>query len=104
MSLAPAWPVQFVIRIASEICSGLQAAHEHTNDDGTRAPIVHRDISPHNVLVSTAGSVKLTDFGIAKSVDSTDHTQPGTFRGKAAYASPEQIRGEPADPASDIYS
>ena len=65
--------------------------------------LVHRDVSPSNVLLSRAGEVKLTDFGIAKRAES-DATQGGAVRGKFAYISPEQARNEPLDPRSDVFS
>ena len=85
------------VRIVRDACHGLDYAH--------RAGVVHRDVKPGNLLVSNdSGSVKLADFGIAKAAEQTRITQVGSVLGTAAYLSPEQARGDEADPASDIYS
>jgi eukaryotic-like serine/threonine-protein kinase len=85
------------VRIVRDACHGLDYAH--------RAGVVHRDVKPGNLLVSSdTGSAKLADFGIAKAAEQTRITQVGSVLGTAAYLSPEQARGDEADPASDIYS
>src|SRR5262249_54462193 len=86
-----------------EICEALEHAHVSRGPDGKPMSLVHRDVSPSNVLVSRAGEVKLTDFGIAKRAEQ-DATQGGAVRGKFAYISPEQARNEPLDPRSDVFS
>jgi len=88
--------------IALEVARGLAFAHGElvTNRD----PIIHRDISPHNIIISRAGEVKITDFGIAKAASAASLTRTGVIKGKAAYMSPEQARGEPVYPRSDIFS
>jgi serine/threonine protein kinase len=98
-------PVEIACRIVGEVCAGLNAAHSYADDNGTHKPIVHRDVSPHNVLLSTEGAVKITDFGIAKAVDSlTDDTDTGVLKGKVIYMPPEAIVGEGADHRADIYA
>lgn len=91
-----------LVRIASEVLAGLHYAHELADYDGTPLRIVHRDVSPQNVFVTYDGQVKLVDFGIAKTHDSG--TQAGIFKGKFAYTSPEQIRGEGIDRRADIFT
>ena len=97
--------VPFPPTLAAEICAqvarGLQYAHALT-DNGEKIGVVHRDVTPHNVLLSFDGAVKLTDFGIAKAQSS--HTAPGMLKGKFAYMSPEQARGEKVDARTDIFA
>ncbi len=97
-----AMPVAMAAFIAREIFKALDYAHTKTDEDGTPLNIIHRDISPTNVLLSGAGEVKITDFGIAHS--SQDSSGFVNVRGKIAYMSPEQARGEPLDQRTDIYS
>lgn len=87
--------------ICCEVARGLHYAHRAT-DGGQPMRLVHRDVTPHNVLVSYAGAVKLADFGIAKQGNA--HTVPGMLKGKFAYMSPEQARGESLDARSDVFS
>lgn len=90
-------PVQQALEIARQIAAGVGAAH--------RKGIVHRDIKPGNVLITPTGEAKVADFGIARAMTDTQHlTEPGVVWGTTAYLSPEQIRGEPATPASDVYA
>jgi serine/threonine protein kinase/beta-lactam-binding protein with PASTA domain len=89
-------PVDQAVQIAEAVANGLSAAH--------RIGLVHRDIKPQNIIVGPAGQVKITDFGIAKSNLSTAMTETGVTFGTADYISPEQARGQPATPRSDIYS
>ncbi len=96
-------PVNVVLFIVAEICRGMGYAHERTKD-GHPLHIVHRDICPNNVLVSVHGEVKVTDFGIAKVGGSSLDTQQGMIRGKPAFMSPEQVRGEQLDLRSDLFS
>jgi serine/threonine-protein kinase len=92
-----------VAYILSEICDGLHAAHELRDTNGVALNVVHRDVSPHNVMVSYDGYVKLLDFGVAK-IDAEGLTKTGEVKGKVAYMSPEQAMGDPLDRRSDLYS
>jgi serine/threonine protein kinase len=96
-------PFDLVLHIGAEICEALEHAHTARAPDGKSMALVHRDVSPSNVLLSRAGEVKLTDFGIAKRAEQ-DPTQAGAVRGKFAYISPEQARNEHLDPRSDVFS
>jgi serine/threonine protein kinase len=91
--------------IISEICKGLDYSH-NKRDDMTGEPlhIVHRDISPQNMLVSFRGEVKISDFGISKAISEPSLTQVGVIKGKMSYLSPEQALGEPVDARADIYA
>ncbi len=98
-------PMPIVLRIASQVCAGLHAAHELRDDAGALVDLVHRDISPANVLVSTTGFVKIVDFGIAKSKGRLHVTRAGgTVKGKTPYLSPEQLGGLAVDRRSDLFS
>jgi hypothetical protein len=90
--------------IAGGMCAGLHHAHEQVDTSGAPLGIIHRDVSPSNVLVSYDGCTKVVDFGIAKAATSTVETRHGLRRGKLSYMSPEQCRGEPLDRRSDIFS
>jgi eukaryotic-like serine/threonine-protein kinase len=89
-------PPDEVVAIGIQLCAALEAAHE--------AGLVHRDIKPQNILRRPSGQVKIADFGIARSLAATSHTELGTVLGTAAYLAPEQARGEQVTPAADIYS
>jgi eukaryotic-like serine/threonine-protein kinase len=98
-------PIELAARIISDICAGLHAAHTCTDESGKPFPIIHRDVSPHNVLVSIEGRVVLTDFGIAKAVDSAAQTPTSLLKGKLAYLAPEQLQldGRPIDARADLF-
>ncbi len=91
-------------RIAADLALGVHALHEAKDERGVALQIVHRDLSPHNVLVSWDGVVKLLDLGIARSQLQATTTQTGMIRGKLAYMSPEQAAGEPVDRRSDVFA
>jgi serine/threonine protein kinase len=97
-------PVEATALIARQIASGLHYAHSRKDPQGVPLNIVHRDISPQNILVSRAGEVKVVDFGIAKAAGMHTRTQAGVIKGKVHYMSPEQALGEAADARSDIFS
>ncbi|EYF00617.1 protein kinase domain-containing protein [Chondromyces apiculatus] len=98
-------PQRIALRIASQVCAGLQNAHELRDDNGTLLDLVHRDISPANVLISASGFVKIVDFGVAKSKGRLHVTRAGGIvKGKTPYLSPEQLGGLPLDRRSDIFS
>ncbi len=97
-------PLNLVLRIAAETCEGLYHAHTWHTPDGQHAGIIHRDISPQNILVTFEGKVKIIDFGIAKAAQSASRTRSGVLKGKYAYMSPEQVRGKQLDPRSDLFS
>ncbi|MFP2897352.1 protein kinase domain-containing protein [Corallococcus sp. 4LFB] len=100
-----ALPVPIAVFIAMEMCRGLHYAHTRTDDRGQPLGIVHRDISPDNVLVSYEGQVKIVDFGIAKAQLLRDlKTEPGVVKGKYLFFSPEQARGEDVDARTDVWS
>ena len=96
---AVAFPIDIAVYILKELCRGLHYAHSFGDIE-----LVHRDISPPNVLVSYSGEVKLTDFGLAASTLKLEKTAPGIIYGKVAYMSPEQARGEKLDGRSDLYA
>ena len=97
-------PVEHACRIVAGVCDGLYYAHTRKDYDGTPLNIVHRDISPQNILISFAGGVKLVDFGIAKASTQLAQTRAGVLKGKYAYMSPEQVRGSKIDQRSDVFS
>jgi len=100
--MSTAWPLVVAIGIGS--LRGLGAAHERRRDDGTAAPVIHRDVSPHNILLGVNGVVKLTDFGLARARDRVySLTAPGTVKGKLSYLAPEVTLGRQATPQSDIF-
>ena len=97
-------PCEAVALIGRQICSGLQYAHTRKDPSGKPLHIVHRDISPQNILVSRAGEVKVVDFGIAKAAGVSTKTQAGVIKGKVHYMAPEQAMGKQADRRCDIFS
>ena len=98
-------PLKLALRLTADTCAGLHAAHEVRDAAGSPLQLVHRDVSPPNVMISTAGDVRLIDFGIAKALDRvTDETRAGSIKGKVMYMAPEQVRGEPLDRRVDIWA
>jgi serine/threonine-protein kinase len=96
---------RIVARIVSDAAAGLHAAHNLVDDDGRALQVVHRDVSPHNLLVSLDGNVKVTDFGVAKAVGASHQaTQAGQLKGKIAYMAPEQATGAAVDRRSDVFA
>jgi serine/threonine protein kinase len=99
-----AMPVAHACYVAMKVCEGLDYAHNKRDASGGEISLVHRDVSPQNVLVSFEGEIKLIDFGIAKAVGTSINTKSGVLRGKLGYMSPEQVRGLPVDRRSDVFS
>jgi serine/threonine-protein kinase len=92
------------LRIVVELASGLAAAHDACDTSNAPLHIVHRDVTPSNVLLGIHGEVKLADFGIAKARSRSYETVSGTIKGKAPYMAPEQLRGEQVDRRADLYA
>jgi serine/threonine-protein kinase len=97
-------PTALICRIIIEACAGLDYAHKKVDASGRPLNIVHRDISPQNILVSFEGAVKIVDFGIAKAADQATVTRSGVLKGKYSYMSPEQASGQPIDCRTDIFA
>jgi serine/threonine-protein kinase len=97
-------PTAQAIYIMTEVCKGLSYAHDLTDIDGHNLGIVHRDVSPPNVLISKQGEVKIVDFGLAKATSQLEHTDPGVVKGKFAYLSPESAWGKEVDSRADVFA
>ena len=96
--------VRVGIRILLDVMAGLEVAHSLQNDDGSPVGLVHRDVSPQNILVGVDGIARLTDFGIALAASRISASRPGTVKGKPSYMAPEQVRAERVDPRADIWA
>ena len=97
-------PIPIALYIVQKIASGLHAAHELTDKNGNSLHLVHRDVTPENILFNSLGDIKLSDFGIAKTADMPNITPPETIKGKFNYMSPEQAWGDTLDRRSDLFS
>jgi serine/threonine protein kinase len=98
-------PIELACHIVADVLAALEAAHEHRHETGTPMPIVHRDVSPSNILISSTGLIKLTDFGIAKAADTVMHTESGVLKGKLPYMAPERFQeGQPVDARQDLFA
>ena len=97
-------PLRGCLRIIADVARGLEYAHKATGQDGEPLKLIHRDVSPHNIMVSFRGEVKLLDFGIAKAEEQMHHTQAGAVKGKFAYMAPEQAMGQAIDHRADVFS
>ncbi|MBX3270611.1 MAG: serine/threonine protein kinase [Sandaracinaceae bacterium] len=95
------WPI--VAAIGIEVLGALGAAHRRIGADGVPVPVIHRDVTPQNILLSTDGFVKLTDFGIARAMDRDSMTRPNAIKGKLSYVAPERLRNAHASAASDLF-
>ncbi len=97
-------PRPVALRIALDTLAGLHAAHELANIDGRPLEVVHRDVSPQNILVALDGTVRITDFGIARALERAVHTATGELKGKIRYMAPEQALGQPVDRRTDVFA
>lgn len=98
-------PAEIAVRIIADAAAGLHAAHELRDVNGVPQNLVHRDVSPHNILISTTGAIKLVDFGVAKAVGRlSGSTRSGQLKGKFGYMSPEQASGQSVDRRSDVFA
>jgi serine/threonine protein kinase len=97
-------PPHVAVSIIEQACRGAHAAHELVDADGQALGLVHRDISPHNLMIGPHGDVKLLDFGIAKATEAADATRVGSLKGKQGYMSPEQCLSARVDRRSDVFT
>ena len=97
-------PIPFIVEVMSRVCAGLHFAHELADSAGRPLGLVHRDVTPGNIVVTYFGEVKLIDFGVAKATTNVVHTKAGMIKGKISYMSPEQLRGRAIDRRSDVFS
>jgi serine/threonine-protein kinase len=97
-------PLGLSVAVMRDVCLALHYAHTFTDPSGRPSPIIHRDVAQKNIMVTYDGVVKLLDFGIAKARNSLERTHVGTVKGTSGYMSPEQVRGDPLDGRSDVFS
>lgn len=97
-------PLGIALRIVDDTLAGLHAAHELKDAEGNSLELVHRDVTPHNILLGKDGVARLTDFGVAKAESRLGNTSTGLVKGKAAYMSPEQAQGNPVDRRADVWA
>jgi serine/threonine-protein kinase len=97
-------PARVAVRIALDACAGLHAAHELCDEDGKHLGLVHRDVSPHNILVGIDGVARLSDFGIAKQAEGGVSTTTGALKGKLGYMAPEYVEENRLDARSDVFA
>jgi serine/threonine-protein kinase len=98
------FPVEHAVYLCLELCKGLSYAHELTDPNGVPLHIVHRDMSPPNVLVTKHGEVKIVDFGLAKANSQLEKSEPGIIKGKFSYLSPEAAMGQEVDARTDVFA
>jgi serine/threonine protein kinase len=98
------FPVEAAVYIALELCKGLTYAHELTDSNGVPLHIVHRDMSPPNVLITKHGEIKIVDFGLAKANSQLERSEPGIIKGKFSYLSPEAAMGQDVDARTDVFA
>jgi serine/threonine-protein kinase len=101
---APGAPLRLGLLVVGAVLDALHFAHELKDFDGTPLNVVHRDVSPHNVMITYEGHIKLLDFGIAKAADSTAETRTGVIKGKCGYMAPEQFGGGQVDRRADVFA
>ena len=97
-------PLRITLKMLAQACAGLHAAHELRDDNDELVELVHRDVSPQNILVASSGVVKLVDFGVAKALGRSGATSVGQLKGKVPYMSPEQTRGHSLDRRTDVFA
>lgn len=98
------FPVEVAVHVAEKMCEGLSYAHEAKTPEGEPLCIVHRDVSPPNVLITKYGEVKIVDFGLAKATSQLEKSDPGIVKGKFSYLSPEAAQGQDVDARADIFA
>src|SRR5262249_24181788 len=97
-------PAEIVVRILADALAGLHAAHEAKDLRGNRLDLIHRDVSPQNIIVGVDGTSRLIDFGVAKASSRITVTESGVLKGKLRYMSPEQVRRRPLDQRADLFA